>query len=66
MLGNPTPAQRELSDSLDQVVWYARCLEDVQDRRPVRGLDEAKAGYDAGLRTLRAHIAALDAKDSSA
>lgn len=27
--------------------WYRRCLEDLHDRRPVRNLDEAKAGYDS-------------------
>jgi hypothetical protein len=34
--------------------WYIRCLEDVQDRRPVRGLAEAKAGYDSARDALAA------------
>lgn len=35
-----------LAELVDQMDWYRRCLEDVQDRKPVRGLGEAKAGYD--------------------
>lgn len=27
--------------------WYIRCLEDIQDGRVVRGLDEAKSGWEA-------------------
>lgn len=42
---------REFVDAAD---WYRRCLEDVNDRRPVRGLGEAKAGYDAALEKARA------------
>lgn len=33
--------------------WYRRCLEDMIDRRPVRGLDEARVGYDQALDAAR-------------
>lgn len=42
-------AARSFMDCAD---WYRRCLEDVHDRRVVRGLGEAKAGYDNALRRL--------------
>lgn len=45
--------QAKLAECLDQIDWYRRCLEDVADRRPVRGLDEAKAGYDVAMHRLR-------------
>jgi hypothetical protein len=44
-----TAALREYQDCAS---WYIRCLEDVQDRRPVRGLAEAKAGYDSARAAL--------------
>lgn len=51
-----------LWDVLDAYVeaadWYRRCLEDVVDRRPVRGLAEAKAAYDS---TYRQAIKTLEA-----
>jgi hypothetical protein len=47
----------ELIERLD---WYRRCLEDVQDRRVVRGLAEAKAGYDSALSQLRARVTELE------
>jgi hypothetical protein len=47
--------QEALREYEDCASWYVRCLEDVQDRRPVRGLAEAKAGYDAA----RDKVAAL-------
>jgi hypothetical protein len=40
------------SEALSMVDWYVRCLEDVQDGRVVRGLAEAKAGYDSAMTTL--------------
>jgi len=36
-----------LRDALEATDWYVRCLEDIQDGRVVRGLAEAKAGYDS-------------------
>ena len=55
-----------LRDVLDAYVeaadWYRRCLEDVIDRRTVRGLAEAKAAYDS---TYRQAIKTLEA-DSDA
>jgi hypothetical protein len=47
----PARIQR-LRDGWDRVDWYVRCLEDVQDGRGrvVRGLGEAKAGYDSARR----------------
>ena len=38
---------------LDMIEWYRRCLEDVMRHRPVRGLDEAKAGYDTAMAKLK-------------
>lgn len=38
---------------VDAADWYRRCLEDVIDRRTVRGLAEAKAGYDSALDAVR-------------
>lgn len=40
-------------EALDMIDWYRRCLEDVQDGRPVRNLAEAKRGYDRGYEHLR-------------
>jgi hypothetical protein len=34
--------------------WYIRCLEDAVTRKPVRGLAEAKAGYDSARAALAA------------
>lgn len=42
----------------DAADWYCRCLEDVQDRRPVRGLAEAKAGFDSARDELHVALAA--------
>lgn len=36
--------------------WYRRCLEDVIDRRVVRGLDEARAGYDSAFDTAQTYL----------
>lgn len=44
----------------DQISWYVRCLKDVQDGRVVRGLSEAKAGYDAALDSLAAAAESRD------
>ena len=41
--------------------WYRRCLEDVQDGRPVRGLKEAKMEYDRAFE--RGHAAFEHATD---
>lgn len=46
--------QDALRDVLASLDWYRRCLEDVQDGRVVRGLAEAKAGYDSALADLAA------------
>lgn len=47
-----SPSDMSLSKALDMIDWYRRCLEDVQDGKPVRGLDEAKHGYDAAMEFL--------------
>jgi len=39
--------------------WYRRCLEDVVDRRPVRGLSEAKAGFDSARDKFNSAVAAV-------
>lgn len=41
-------------NALDRIEWYRRCLEDIQDGRVVRGLAEAKAGYDSAMAELKA------------
>lgn len=38
---------KNLLEALDWIDWYRRCLEGIQDKQVVRGLAEAKAGYDA-------------------
>ena len=53
-----------LRDFVDCADWYRRCLEDVVDRRPVRGLDEAMVGYDQMLRVAREALA--DQKEGNA
>ena len=53
---NPDLGQAEPSE---RVEWYRRCLEDLQDGRVVRGLAEAKAGYDSAMDELRALAARL-------
>lgn len=45
--------------ALDRIDWYRRCLEDIQDGRSVRGLTEAKLGYDSAIDELRSFSAAL-------
>lgn len=42
--------------------WYRRCLEDIQDGRPVRGLAEAKASYQISLDLLYKEIDEAEAK----
>lgn len=42
-----------ITDLLDMVDWYRRCLEDVMDRRVVRGFTEAKLGYDSAMAELK-------------
>jgi hypothetical protein len=41
-----------LLDVVEAGRWYCRCLEDVQARRVVRGLGEAKAAYESALAAL--------------
>lgn len=38
---------KTLAEALDWIEWYVYCLESIQQRMVVRGLAEAKAGYDA-------------------
>jgi hypothetical protein len=40
-------------DAFDRIEWYRRCLEDVMAGRAVRGLAEAKAGYESAIAELR-------------
>lgn len=42
-----------LEEFVEAADWYRRNLEDVIDRRPVRGFSEARAGYDNAL--MKAH-----------
>ncbi len=49
-----------LTDYTNCADWYRRCLEDVQDRKVVRGLAEAKAGYDSTLAAARAALVPAD------
>ena len=41
--------ERALREYVDCADWYRRCLEGVIDRQPVRGLGEARVGYDTAL-----------------
>ena len=50
---NLNPSERSVEELLDVIDWYRRCLEDVQDGRVVRGLGEAKLGYDSAMDELR-------------
>lgn len=54
-------AMSDLSEAtrtdLDQLDWYRRCLEDVQDGRVVRGLYEAKVGAHRAMIRLQARFA---------
>lgn len=50
----PPDGSWPISEPLDRIDWYRRCLEDITDGRVVRGLAEAKAGYDSALADLRA------------
>lgn len=34
-----------LIEALDWIDWYVTCLQDVLDKKVVRGLAEAEAGY---------------------
>jgi hypothetical protein len=38
---------KELADYKEAADWYIECLQDVLDRKVVRGLGEARAGYEA-------------------
>jgi hypothetical protein len=42
-----------LAKALDAATWYVACLEGVQAREIVRGLTEAKAGYESALARYR-------------
>lgn len=58
---------RSVPELLNMIDWYRRCLEDVIDRRPVRDLAEAKAGYDrawADLHILYAKTSNQDTRDA--
>ena len=48
-----TAPDHEQAERLDRIDWYRRCLEDLHDGRVVRGLDEAKTGYDSAMEELR-------------
>jgi len=48
-----------MTDRLERIDWYRRCLEGVQDGHVVRGLAEAKAGYDSAMDELRADVSSL-------
>ena len=49
---NPLAVTALMREYVEAADWYRRCLEDVQDGRVVRGLGEAKAGYDAALAAI--------------
>jgi len=34
------------------IEWYVKCLQDVNERKTVRGLAEAEAGYRTAIREL--------------
>lgn len=44
--------EKDILNCLDRIDWYRRCLEGIQDRQVVRGLAEAKAGYDSAMNEL--------------
>jgi phage terminase Nu1 subunit (DNA packaging protein) len=44
--------ERSLQRAVSLVGWYRRCLEDVAAGKRVRGLDEARAGYESALRSV--------------
>ena len=44
--------ETETAALISQIDWYRRCLEDMQDGKVVRGLGEAKAGYDSAVDAL--------------
>lgn len=48
-------------DLLDAIDWYRRCLEDIQDGRPVTGLREAKLSYDKAVESLRSLVTESEA-----
>ena len=52
------PLREALEQFIEAADWYRRCLEDVADRRVVRGLAEAKAGYDNALDRAREALGA--------
>jgi len=43
---------RALIDGFKAAQWYIDCLENVQARKVVRGLDEAKHGYESSAAPL--------------
>jgi hypothetical protein len=53
--------QDQATAFLDGADWYIRCLEDIQDGRPVRGLAEAKAYYGSTRDALEQQIAPTEA-----
>lgn len=59
-------AKQRAEQALSEIDWYRRCLEDLQDRRPVRGLAEAKAGYDHGFDVLAREVERLQAIEQAA
>lgn len=40
------------TSNVQRIQWYVKCLRDVMDHKPVRGLDEAEGGYLAALGDL--------------
>lgn len=50
-----------LREFIDCADWYRRCLEGVIDRTPVRGLAEARVGYDQALDRANAALASSQA-----
>lgn len=59
-------AMSDAADVVDRIDWYVRCLEDVQDGRVVRGLAEAKAGYDSARDELNLLLGEHTAKTERA
>ena len=43
-------------DPISEITWYVENLRDVIARKPVRGLDEAEAGYVRALSQLRGAV----------
>lgn len=57
-------AEAALEGLAETADWYRRNLEDVIDKRPVRGMDEARVGYDRALDAARAVLAARTKKEA--